>query len=64
MSFNSYVHSVEEYAAPFRDQTSAVYRAGLRLVALETQVTPCAVHTEWLKQENKGVVMSSNKSMA
>ena len=54
MSFNSYYRSPEEYTVPFRDQTSAVYRSGLRLVALETQVTSCPVQTEWLKQENKG----------
>ena len=55
MSFNSYLRSVEEYIAPFREHTSTVYRAGFRLVAIEIQITPCPVYTEWLKQENKGI---------
>ena len=55
MSFNSYLRSLEEFRAPFQNQKTAVYRAGLRLVAIENQIIPCPVNTEWLKRENKGI---------
>ena len=53
ISFDSYFRTVDEFTAPFQDSTSAVYQAGLRLVAIDTKVTPCPLQEEWLKQENK-----------
>ena len=64
MSLNSYWRTVDEFAAPFRDQTSAVYRAGLRLVSLETKIILCPMQTERLKEENKGKVPDSKVHVA
>ena len=55
ISFDSYFRTIDEFTAPFQNSTSAVYQAGLRLVAIDTKVTPCPLREEWLKQENKGV---------
>ena len=41
MTLPQYYNSVEEFSAPLKDQDSDVYRAGLRLVDIETAVVPC-----------------------
>ena len=41
MTLPQYYNSVEEFSAPLMDSNSAVYKAGLRLVDIETAVVPC-----------------------
>ena len=45
-TFNWCIRTVQEFKAPFLDKTSSVYRQGLRLVSLETAVTPCSCEDE------------------
>ena len=40
-SFPQYYRTVEEFCAPFKDNDSPVYKAGLRLVSAETGVVGC-----------------------
>ena len=40
-SFPQYYRTVEEFCAPFKDNDSPVYRAGLRLVSAKTGVMGC-----------------------
>ena len=41
MNHVQYYKSMEEWRAPFDDQTGPVWRAGLRLCAIENRVVPC-----------------------
>ncbi len=41
MTLPQYYNTTEEFSAPFQDKSSEVYRAGLRLVDIETGVVPC-----------------------
>ena len=41
MTLPQYYKDVGEFSAPFEDQESPVHKAGLRLVGIETRVTPC-----------------------
>ncbi len=45
MNHVQYYRSEEEWRAPFDDPASAVSRAGLRLLSLETRVLPCPLAT-------------------
>ena len=40
-AFPQYYRTVEEFCAPLKDQSSAVYQAGLRLVSAKTGVHGC-----------------------
>ena len=40
-SFPQYYRTVEEFCAPFKDNDSPVYKAGLRLVSAKTGVVGC-----------------------
>lgn len=40
-SFAQHYRTVEEFAAPFRSDQSAVRKAGLNLLSIKTQITPC-----------------------
>ena len=50
MTLPQYYKTVEEFAAPFEDRESPVYRAGLRLVGIETRVTPCPFAADFREQ--------------
>ena len=41
MTLPQYYNTVPEFSAPFLDATDEVYQAGLRLVDIETRITPC-----------------------
>jgi len=41
MTLPQYYNTVEEFSAPLLDKKSDVYKAGLRLVSIETAVVPC-----------------------
>ena len=41
MTLPQYYNTVEEFSRPMLDSNEEVYRAGLRLVDIETRVTPC-----------------------
>ncbi len=41
MTLPQYYNNVDEFSAPLLDKNSKVYKAGLRLVDIETQVVPC-----------------------
>ena len=41
MTLPQYYKDVAEFSAPFEDPESPVHKAGLRLVGIETRVTPC-----------------------
>ena len=47
-TFNHYFNTVEEFKAPFHNKDSVVYREGLRLVDLKTEVAPCAFQLQGL----------------
>ena len=53
-TFNLYFCNVQECKAPFEDTNSAVFKAGLRLVSMETKVTDCPYHTKWMESGEKG----------
>ena len=40
-NFNSYYPTEAEFAKPLTDVDSPVYKSGLRLVSMETKLTPC-----------------------
>ena len=46
---------LEEYKAPFEDQDSSVYKAGLRLISAEQVLSPCVVQKVWQAKLDKGV---------
>lgn len=52
-TFNNYYRSVGEYSAPFNDPNSPIYKAGLRLVSIETKRVDCPYHQKWMKSGNK-----------
>ena len=41
MTLPQYYNTVEEFSAPLLDNSSDVYKAGLRLESIETAVVPC-----------------------
>jgi len=41
MTLPQYYNTVDEFSAPLLDKNSDVYRAGLRLVDIETNIVPC-----------------------
>ena len=47
MNHVQYYRSEEEWRAPFDNPSSAVSRAGLRLLSLETRVVPCSLAAEY-----------------
>ena len=47
MTLPQYYKDVAEFAAPFEDPESPVHKAGLRLVNIETRVTPCPFAAEF-----------------
>ena len=53
-NFINYYRTVKEYSVPFTDPNSPVYRAGLRLVSIETAVVSCPYQEKWLKDGKKG----------
>lgn len=50
--FPNYYRTVAENVAPFKDESSPVYRTGLRLVSCHTRVTPCYFRAKWLANPN------------
>lgn len=52
MTLPQYYNSVEEFSAPLKDQDSDVYRAGLRLVDIETAVVPCPFAQDFASHGN------------
>ena len=47
---------LEEAKAPFEDQNSAVYKAGLRLINAELVLIPCVAQKAWQEKLDKGTV--------
>ncbi|MDH3691368.1 MAG: class I SAM-dependent methyltransferase [Gammaproteobacteria bacterium] len=47
MTLPQYYNSKEEFSAPFLDESSAVYQAGLRLEHIETRVVACPFATDF-----------------
>ncbi|KAK7092819.1 uncharacterized protein [Littorina saxatilis] len=55
-NFNRCQRYLEEYKAPFEDQNSAVYKAGLRLISAEQVLSACVAQKKWQeKLEKEGV---------
>ena len=48
------MRTVEEFKAPFLTKDSAVYREGLRLVSLKTEIIPCESQEKLQKQGANG----------
>jgi len=49
MTLPQYYNCAEEFAAPLQDTNSAAYKAGLRLVSIETAVVPCPFAEDYKK---------------
>jgi len=49
MTLPQYYNTVEEFSAPLLDQHSDVYRAGLRLQDIETQIVQCPFAADYAK---------------
>lgn len=52
MTLPQYYNSVEEFAAPLSLETSKTYKAGLRLVNIETAVVPCPFAEDYKKHKD------------
>jgi hypothetical protein len=52
-NFPNYYRTVEETEAPLKDESSEVYKAGLRLVKSFTRLTPCPYRQSWLDNPNQ-----------
>ncbi|KAI0220000.1 hypothetical protein LSAT2_028461 [Lamellibrachia satsuma] len=50
----SYWHRAEDLSAPFNDKNSRVAKSGLKLVAMELQITKCVWRERWLKSNIQG----------
>ena len=55
-TFAQHYRTVDEFTAPFADPQSAVRQAGLRLLSVETRLTPCPYNAAF---QNAGKEMSS-----
>ena len=53
-NFINYYRTVKEYSVPFTDPNSPVFKAGLRLVSIETAVVSCPYQEKWMKDGKKG----------
>lgn len=53
-NFNRCQRYLEEYKAPFEDQNSAVYKAGLRLISAEQVLSACVAQKKWQEKLEKG----------
>ena len=51
---------LEEIKAPFEDKSSAVYRAGLRLISAEQMLFPCFAQDAWQAKLDKGMVFDKH----
>lgn len=52
MTLPQYYNSAEEFSAPLQDKNSAAYKAGLRLVNIETAVVPCPFAEDYKKHKD------------
>ncbi|XP_013380231.1 probable S-adenosylmethionine-dependent methyltransferase At5g38100 [Lingula anatina] len=52
-NFNNYYRTIEEYSAPFNDHDSAVSKAGMKLVTIETKVVRCPYNERWVREGKK-----------
>lgn len=52
MTLPQYYNSVDEFSAPLHQQDSAVHKAGLRLVDIETAVVPCPFAEDYKKHQD------------
>jgi len=52
MTLPQYYNSVEEFTAPLTQKNSPVYKAGLRLVDIETAVVPCPFATNYSEHKD------------
>lgn len=52
MTLPQYYNSVEEFSAPLVDKNSNAYKAGLRLVNIETAVVPCPFAEDFKKHQD------------
>ncbi len=55
-TFAQHYRTVDEFTAPFAEAGSAVRQAGLKLLSVETRLTPCPYHAEF---QRSGGAMSS-----
>ena len=55
-NFNRCTRFLEEYKAPFENQDSPVYKAGLRLISAEQLLSPCVAQKIWQDKLDKGTV--------
>ena len=58
-TINGYWRTEEESAAPLQDPNSPVYKAGLRLVSIETKTVDCPLHSMWVAQRQTGNAQAS-----
>ena len=54
MTLPQYYNTVDEFSAPLQDPTSAVYKAGLRLVDIETAVVACPFAEDFKQHGDAG----------
>ena len=56
-NFCYYLRTEAEFAKPLADTDSPVYKAGLRLVSIETKILPCHLLDAWLGSgKSKGLL--------
>ncbi len=58
-TFQQFYKTPDEFAAPFRDETSPVAKAGLRLERISTAVTPCPYAADHLRHGDSGAFASA-----
>ena len=52
-TFAQHYRTVEEFTAPFDDPSSAVRQAGLKLISVETRLTPCPYNALYQEASTK-----------
>ena len=52
-TFAQHYRTVEEFTAPFTDPRSTVRQAGLKLLSVETRLTPCPYQADYLKAKGR-----------
>ena len=56
-NFHRCTRFLEEYKAPFEDTSSAVYKAGLRLISAQQVLSPCVAQKLWKAKLDKGIAV-------
>ena len=60
-TFNFYFPNAQECKAPFENTNSAVFKAGLRLVSMETKMADCPYHKKWMESREMGKLLTKKR---